>query len=480
MGSKEMRDPDPVIFEAPVHFSNLSDQQLILFQYPTLPNEPYFPSNFCMTQRYKQKNRLFEFDIPIETEGNQMYDHEKGTDLASKLAKSTIESGEKALFDKMTYSSLSIPFGTLNYLVGIKRNGKFHFGFLDEIHQMRPSMKYLDQIDTNEKEATNKEEHSTTEKGGVGPSPDSKILQMQFKRRETEEELDARLRSFAHFQKVLQEESWKPLRHHSYASEESLKIFDKLLAVEPESTGKFIENSADYFARNFPTSFSIQTQTNLSSKNELPTNVSFNYLLTSTSIPNQVKVLLTKMSIVTTKRLFELLNITDPSAQSTALQELEKRAFLIDGRWIVKNSNEQAVQNSKGLVHKRNYLLWMFSQNIWIDRKLFVKHARLDNESAQFLLEEVATCQVKEDGGDEGKRGWVLKVARDDSFVKKHPGIVKRQKELFAEAVQPSLDLLLANNEKIAEQIEPECSIPIVQPSDTGSRRGRKPKLNNI
>ena len=204
-------DLDPVIYEAPIHFSNVLYKNLILFQFPTLPNEPYFPADFSLTQRYKPKNRIFEFDIPIETDGNQMYDFEKGKDLQSKLDDSvavTTGNGRPRpkLFDRMTYSSQQIPTDSLRYFAVIKRNDRFYFNFVSEIFQMRPSMKYLDDIELRTKAMQRKlsadEDSSASERG---PSTDSKLLQVEFRRKETEEEAEER----ANVEKAKEEEAIK-------------------------------------------------------------------------------------------------------------------------------------------------------------------------------------------------------------------------------------------------------------------------------
>ena len=100
--------------------------------------------------------------------------------------------------------------------------------------QMRPSMRHMN---------TGKREIETASHG-TSNAP-VKALQLAFKKKETEEEISARLKSYSYLQRLANEEPWIPLQCDPswHAPENSIDSAVKPLVIEKEKLENFNLNS---------------------------------------------------------------------------------------------------------------------------------------------------------------------------------------------------------------------------------------------
>lgn len=108
-----------------------------------------------------------------------------------------------------------------DYLVG-----SIHMTPVENMIQMRPSLTYLDESDAKTKNVAKRLEHETT-----NASQDKlKAVQVQFKKRETEEQIAARLSSYAYLQRQVEEEPWIGITHFLPETSESTTVSERLLS----------------------------------------------------------------------------------------------------------------------------------------------------------------------------------------------------------------------------------------------------------
>lgn len=78
----------------------------------------------------------------------------------------------------------------------------------------------------------------------------TKAIQVQFRKKETEEQLAARLNSYAYLKRQVDEEPWIGLAHFSRDTEEASKVAARLFC-EAEEPLTFKEQSQEDFLKHF-------------------------------------------------------------------------------------------------------------------------------------------------------------------------------------------------------------------------------------
>lgn len=91
---------------------------------------------------------------------------------------------------------------------------------------MKPSLTYLDESDAQTKSAAKKLESD----GNPNAQDKLKMVHVQFKKRETEEQIAARLSSYAYLQRQVEEEAWIKLTHFLPSSMETGTVSERLIS----------------------------------------------------------------------------------------------------------------------------------------------------------------------------------------------------------------------------------------------------------
>ena len=106
---------------------------------------------------------------------------------------------------------------------------------------IKTSLPHLDEADQKTKSTSRKIDQETS--GPEKPTP--KSIQVQFRKRETEEQLVARLSSYAHLQRQLEEESWVEMTHYHPNSNESATVYERLLSLTPSATANNVDTLSE-------------------------------------------------------------------------------------------------------------------------------------------------------------------------------------------------------------------------------------------
>ncbi|CAI5946963.1 unnamed protein product, partial [Closterium sp. NIES-65] len=187
---------------------------LYLFQYPLRPAwRPYGLEERCQEIRVRPLQSRVEVDLAIDTTDSS-YDH----DSADNLKQTT---------QTLTSSQLHL---ATNYAVGMLQGDQLHLNPLHAVVQLRPSLDYLDSAADKAEggkgkkkgagEAAEEEEMGDGEDGEAGPV----ALEVSLKKRETEEQEEMRLQSYAHIHALREKEPWQQLQAFSASREEAAAV----------------------------------------------------------------------------------------------------------------------------------------------------------------------------------------------------------------------------------------------------------------
>lgn len=91
---------------------------------------------------------------------------------------------------------------------------------------LKPALSYLDEADAKTKTASRKLETDSTV-----VQEKLKAVQVQFRKRETEEQMAARLSSYAYLQRQVEDEPWMELAHFFPGTGESATVAQRLAAA---------------------------------------------------------------------------------------------------------------------------------------------------------------------------------------------------------------------------------------------------------
>jgi hypothetical protein len=133
-----------------------------------------------------------------------------------------------------------------NYCVGVYKNQVLSLTRVKQVLQLRQNLKYLNEIDSKTKATLKKLQEEKSEKNEK--SEKMKTVTMQFKKKETEEEMEARKKSFAYLQKQIDDEKFVKYEFIGMQEESSDLVYEKLVSkgkdkIVVKETKEFLEKS---------------------------------------------------------------------------------------------------------------------------------------------------------------------------------------------------------------------------------------------
>lgn len=149
--------------------------------------------------RFKSQSELLELLVPIDTD-SEFYSSAKDPkpSCSSSSVNNELWNDNVSGFQHLT--SLKIP-PKSNYFAGLISDDKFFIVPLQSFIQLRPSLCNSAQQDIKPKD-------EAVDFGSQNVHEKSKALQVQFRKKESQAETLARLKSYSHLQKLADEESW--------------------------------------------------------------------------------------------------------------------------------------------------------------------------------------------------------------------------------------------------------------------------------
>jgi DNA-directed RNA polymerase-3 subunit RPC5 len=222
-------DPnDRLVAELDVEVCNDLQQlksNLVLLQQPLRPAwRPYnVPSN--TTARFKPNAKRLELQQPLDP---KCANYNEGVEEIKRVTSLTLR------------SSLVDP-PKCDFAVGVIRNGRLLLLPVNYTLQLRPHLSHLN-ADTSNKAKAGGQGEDTDEEMGMedndGPEIKQELtaIEVQVKRRETERQQAARLKSYTYLQQEEEAEAWVNLQVHHGSSAAAGAIWDKVLQPAPAAT----------------------------------------------------------------------------------------------------------------------------------------------------------------------------------------------------------------------------------------------------
>ncbi|KAL3700178.1 hypothetical protein R1sor_018200 [Riccia sorocarpa] len=389
------------------------DTQLYLLQYPLRPAwRPYGLEEQCLEVRVKAAQKKVELDLAID--GNsENYDQ---------------EAAEHLRITKQTLTSSKIPLST-SYAIGLMQGNKLYLNPVQAVVQMRPSMKYLDEGDTQKKKqaSTSNEdgdEEMTEAATNAEASAELVALQVNVRRRETEWQEENRLQSHAYLKQLDEAEPWIALEPHGVDSPVTDAIRTKMIASAPTQI-PFKLGPSDYIKQLVPGQATV-------SPSQLPPgdmsgSAGFSRsFLNTLPLEKRFHLLLSKgrVHVLPFERLMKL--APEDCTEEEVLNVLQEKAVLVQGCWVAASN----LRYHKPVTIVRDYLLSLFTKS------RVVEHSQLEElRIPKDILREILSSFAVQRGVTQS---WEFQESTDRSFIKRHQTVVKEQAQRWAE-VEPHL-----------------------------------------
>jgi hypothetical protein len=226
MASDDVSD-DEVVMEMDVYLTQELANQLHVFQYPLRPQWKPIDASALKAVRHRKGQKTVQLEVELNT-----------------AAPSYNLSSRYPLKTSMLASTL-VPAQT-NQCIGVVADGKLHLTPIHAVIQMRPTLQHLDEEDAAIRAERDKE--AKAEKRGVRQdsavsadedAPDEKgedednpqMLQVQFRRAESEKVLERKRTSYASLHDAREREPWVTLAYCGVESDESEALRAQLLCA---------------------------------------------------------------------------------------------------------------------------------------------------------------------------------------------------------------------------------------------------------
>lgn len=245
-------EEDPVIAEYDVYISTQLSSYLHVIQVPRSSIEELEGrGNGAGVQncRYKRQHRLLELYVPLNTTHSTFsraraaeFSAHSGTGrirLQSEGTTATLPTtGEGELLTAVKLAGGPMAANpNSRYFVATGVEGALHLTPVSNFTLLKPSLPHLDEADARTRSAARRLTEPASEGGAGGDR--LRALSVQFKKRETEEQMAARLSSYAYLQRQVENEPWIDMQYFFPSSPESATVFGRLATADRERTVSF-------------------------------------------------------------------------------------------------------------------------------------------------------------------------------------------------------------------------------------------------
>lgn len=210
-------DDDRIVRELDVYVCNGElggGTQTYLLQFPLRPPwRPYHTDTSGLRNvKLKPKVKKLQCEVPLDTRSRNYNDNVEPT---RKISTVTLQSTRLDL--------------RTSFAAGFVEEDRLLLFPVDEAIQLRPSLHHLDKEKDLSTAAKKKAQQQLEEE-----QKPAELMQLtvQVKRRETEQQTEARLRSYAHLAAQEEADQWVPLEYHGETSELAQGVWQRLATVD--------------------------------------------------------------------------------------------------------------------------------------------------------------------------------------------------------------------------------------------------------
>lgn len=175
--------------------------------------------------RFKKTSRRLELDVPLPTL-HPTFSAETAQELAAASAKpvSAIRFSGGPLVNSQAC--------TLH--VAMINGNVLQLTPLNSFLSLRPNLVHIDEAAARSKAASRRIAEEERPPSTAAAAAAGKTLQVQFRKKETEEQMAARLNSYAYLQRQIDDEPWIQMHHYAAHTEEAIKVAQKLFFSAPD------------------------------------------------------------------------------------------------------------------------------------------------------------------------------------------------------------------------------------------------------
>lgn len=236
-------DDDPVVDQLNVELTQELASKLHVLQCPLEPKgRPRMLQNVAAS-RHRPVQKALQMDTKLDP------------------TSATFDEGAQFALEMRTHVSTLVPAQT-NYVIGVVHGRQLHLTPINGVLQMRPSLAHVDEcdrqiaVDEAEKAAARKEKFLSSGKHNraqvldddENDADEPKIVEVQFRRAETEKMVERKNRSYQTLQESREREDWKALEYFDRITHES-KIKREELCCTTKAQVPLTATREDYLSR---------------------------------------------------------------------------------------------------------------------------------------------------------------------------------------------------------------------------------------
>jgi DNA-directed RNA polymerase-3 subunit RPC5 len=415
-------DDDPVVQEIPVYLSKLLAEKLFLYQFPVRPRDASYDDSKIIQSCIKPQHQEVKLEVGLDMQSSN-YDKSRGEQIAWNVdgagSKDEKKKSEEKFFkndvmDKQILQSTRALPDTSKYAVAVYHDNELHITPLRGIVHLRPSFVYLDKSDKRAKEEA--KEHGEADLSGE--EEEAQQVTVKFAQQETERKRRARERSFGYLSQKSAEEPWFHTEFHNSCSEKAELERGKLYCTKVDERVNELSLGVKEYMKNL---VPVEEMEQADVSSDFVSHSS----LTQMPAVDKVRTLLREAKLLPFSQLATLLEMNADTA--SLLRIVQQVAVLVQGNWVVRSDvlyPKDTSSNISGvpaelMCRGRDYILYLFTQNRYVDRRSMSSLIRLPSDEIKEILEQISTLRVK--------KGWELRLPFDKEFVSRYPDVVQRQ-----------------------------------------------------
>ncbi|XP_028038037.1 DNA-directed RNA polymerase III subunit RPC5 [Bombyx mandarina] len=428
-----MDDDDPVVQEIPVYLSRTLAKNLYIYQYPARPANRDWSDVQIVNAALKPKNQVVRLEVGLDTNSDKFC-----SSVAEQIAINTdghqesswhVKEKDKSFYfknrmmDKIVYESSRPTVDTRHYAVAILEDKELHCTPLQGIIQMRPSYTYHDKQDKRKQEKSKADDPEEEEN-----EPEPQQVTVKFARQETDVAKKAREKSYETITQRVTAEPWYDAfwvnPNTDQAELERLKLFSQTTL-----DGSALSLNAHEYIRN------LVPPPPEDEADIVPTK--------RPSVVEQIKNLLLNAKLMTLSDVRSLVRTESGSAvsESAAVSALSSVACCVRGVWAARSADlypRAGPAPPALLIAARDHILYLFTQNTYIDRRKVTAAVRLPPLDVLEIIRSVAKYNPR--------YGWELLIPPDVEFERKYPDVVQRQNLAWEAKQRQFTETLMGEN----------------------------------
>ncbi|KAA1468169.1 hypothetical protein DENSPDRAFT_814241 [Dentipellis sp. KUC8613] len=262
-----MNPEDRLVSSLPIHYSNTLVPNVHIHQFPLLNRPLQVPPSAALSgkrikARHKSGVKRLEIHVPVDTRP-EVWNSEKSKELGAARVEDDKEKNQDSepvksreedprLSEVRLQSEQLLPTGA--YMLGILRDGHLHLHPISEVHQLRPTLTYLDTLTRKSRRGRGAGSDSDSD-DGPPPDPDepapapppkkekkstTEAKEVQVAARKNEEKgglaiqggLSTVRRDMLLAMRAEEDEAWEDLEYHDAEAGDSGEAYEALFSRE--------------------------------------------------------------------------------------------------------------------------------------------------------------------------------------------------------------------------------------------------------